>query len=54
MNNKNNDKCETILRIFIKCARETDSFKKAKCKEGEKMMNTTWFNSYYNCVIKSK
>lgn len=54
MNNNNNDKCDIILRIFIRCARETDSHKKAKCKEGEKMMNTTWFNAYYNCVKKHK
>jgi len=51
MNNKN---CDKILCIFIKCTRETDPHKKANCKEGEKMMNTTWFNAYYNCVKKHK
>ena len=54
MNNKNNDNCDKILRVFIRCARETDLHKKTKCKEGEKMMNTTWFNAYYNCVKKTQ
>ena len=54
MNNKNNDNCEVILRIFIKCARETDPHKKTKCKEAEKLMNSTWFSAYYNCVIRPR
>ena len=46
----NNQNCDIILRIFIKCARETDLHKKTKCKEAEKMMNSTWFSAYYNCI----
>ena len=54
MNNKNNDNCEVILRIFIKCARETDPHKKTKCKEAEKLMNSTWLSAYINCIEKTQ
>ena len=50
----NNQNCDIILRIFIKCAKETDPHKKLTCAEAEKKLHTTWFSAYYNCIKKHK
>ncbi len=48
--------CDKILHVFMECAaidkNTTNSYKKTKCIEAEKLHDSAWITAYTDCVKK--